>query len=73
MLSLVSSIIGFLGKILPLLFAFKAGKDNAEKKELETAVDNAKKRNKIEKKVDMLSDADVSKQLRKRWRRGGIL
>jgi len=73
MLSLVSSIISFLGKILPLLLAFKAGKDNAEKKELETAVDNAKERNKIENKVDKLSDDDVSKQLRKRWRRGGIL
>ena len=73
MLSLVSSIISFLGKILPLLLAFKAGKDNAEKKELETAVDNAKERNKIENKVDKLSDGDVSKQLRKRWRRGGIL
>ena len=42
MLSLVSSILGFFTKILPLIFAFKAGKDNAEKKELETVVDNAK-------------------------------
>jgi len=73
MLSLVSSILGFFTKILPLIFAFKAGKDNAEKKELETVVDNAKERNKIENEVDRLSDADVSKRLRKRWRRGGIL
>ena len=73
MLSLVSSILGFFTKILPLIFAFKAGKDNAEKKELETVVDNAKERNKIENEVDRLSDADVSKRLRKRWRRGGVL
>jgi hypothetical protein len=73
MVSLVSSILSFFTKILPLIFAFKAGKDNAEKKELETVVDNAKERNKIENEVDRLSDADVSKRLRKRWRRGGIL
>jgi hypothetical protein len=73
MLSLVSSIFSFFAKILPLVFAFKAGRDNAKKKELEVAVDNAKERNKIENEVNKLSDDDVSKQLRKRWRRGGIL
>ena len=73
MWSILSPIFNFFTKILPLAFAFKAGKDSAKKKELEVAVDNANERNKIENKVNKLSDDDVSKQLRKRWRRGGIL
>lgn len=73
MLSLFSSVLNIFTKILPLIFAFKAGRDNAQKKELEQAVKNTQERNKIENEVNRMSDDVVIKRLRKRWRRGGIL
>tara|TARA_R100000406_G_scaffold95877_1_gene91549 strand:+ start:3685 stop:3906 length:222 start_codon:yes stop_codon:yes gene_type:complete len=73
MLSLFSSVLNIFTKILPLIFAFKAGRDNAQKKELEQAVKNTQERNKIENEVIRMSDGDVIKRLRKRWRRGGVL
>ncbi len=73
MLSLFSSVLNIFTKILPLVFAFKAGRDNAQKKELEQAGKNTQERNKIENEVSRMSDGDVIKRLRKRWRRGGVL
>ena len=73
MLSLLSSVLNIFTKILPLIFAFKAGRDNAQKKELEQAVKNTQERNKIENEVNRMSDDVVIKRLRKRWRRGGVL
>ena len=73
MFSLFSSVLNIFTKILPLIFAFKAGRDNAQKKELEQAVKNTQERNKIENKVNRMSDGDVVKRLRKRWRRGDVL
>jgi hypothetical protein len=73
MLSLFSSVLNIFTKILPLIFAFKAGRDNAQKKELEQAVKNTQERNKIENEVSRMSDDVVIKRLRKRWRRGSIL
>ena len=73
MLSLFSSVLNIFTKILPLIFAFKAGRDNAQKKELEQAVKNIQERNKIENEVNRMSDDVVIKRLRKRWRRGGVL
>jgi hypothetical protein len=73
MLSFFSSVLNIFTKILPLIFAFKAGRDNAQKKELEQAVKNTQERNKIENEVSRMSDGDVVKRLRKRWRRGGVL
>ena len=73
MFSLFSSVLNIFTKILPLIFAFKAGRDNAQKKELEQAVKNTQERNKIENEVNRMSDDVVIKRLRKRWRRGGIL
>ena len=73
MLSLFSSVLNIFTKILPLVFAFKAGRDNAQKKELEQAVKNTQERNKIENEVSRMSDGDVIKRLRNRWRRGGVL
>ena len=73
MLSLLSSVLNIFTKILPLIFAFKAGKDNAQKKELEQAVKNTQERNKIENEVNRMSDDVVIKRLRKRWRRGDVL
>ena len=73
MLSLFSSVLNIFTKILPLIFAFKAGRDNAQKKELEQAVKNTQERNKIENEVNRMSDDVVIKRLRKRWRRGDVL
>ena len=73
MLSLFSSVLNIFTKILPLIFAFKAGRDNAQKKELEQAVKNTQERNKIENEVNRMSDDVIIKRLRKRWRRGGVL
>jgi|TARA_B100000519_G_C13911025_1_gene282148 methyl coenzyme M reductase subunit D len=73
MLSLLSSVLNIFTKILPFIFAFKAGKDNAQKKELEQAVKNTQERNKIENEVNRMSDDVVIKRLRKRWRRGDVL
>ena len=73
MLSLLSSVLNIFTKILPLIFAFKAGRDNAQKKELEQAVKNTQERNKIENEVNRMSDDVVIKRLRKRWRRGDVL
>ena len=73
MLSLFSSVLNIFTKILPLIFAFKAGRDNAQKKELEQAIKNTQERNKIENEVNRMSDGNVVKRLRKRWMRGGVL
>ena len=73
MFSLFSSVLNIFTKILPLIFAFKAGRDNAQKKELEQAVKNTQERNKIENEVNRMSDDVVIKRLRKRWRRGDVL
>jgi hypothetical protein len=64
MLSLFSSVLNIFTKILPLIFAFKAGRDNAQKKELEQAVKNTQERNKIENEVNRMSDDVVIKRLR---------
>ena len=51
MLSLLSSVLNIFTKILPLIFAFKAGRDNAQKKELEQAVKNTQERKNIAVKI----------------------
>ena len=52
-----------------MLLAFKAGRDNAQKQELETAIENVKERNKIENETNKLSSSAVSNKLLKRWKR----
>ena len=69
MLSLFSSLFGFFTRVLPLIFAYKAGSDAARKAGLEDALDKVNERNKIETEISMLSSGDVIKRLRKRWRR----
>lgn len=69
MLSLFSSLFGFFTRVLPLIFAYKAGSNAAQKAEMEDSLEKVKERNKIETEISMLSSADVSKRLRKRWRR----
>ena len=69
MLSLFSSVLNIFTKVFPMLLAFKAGRDNAQKQELETAIENVKERNKIENKTNKLSSSAVSDKLLKRWKR----
>jgi hypothetical protein len=69
MLSLISSVFGFVTKFLPVIFAYKAGSDAAQKAGLEDAVEKANERNKIENEIWVLSSDTVTKRLRKRWRR----
>lgn len=69
MLSLISSVFGFVTKLLPVIFAYKAGSDAAQKAGLKDAVEKANERNKIENEIWVLSSDTVTKRLRKRWRR----
>lgn len=69
MLSLFSSVLNIITKVFPMLLAFKAGRDNAQKQELETAIENVKERNKIENKTNKLSSSAISDKLLKRWKR----
>jgi|TARA_R110000787_G_scaffold2558_3_gene10084 hypothetical protein len=69
MLSLFSSVLNIFTKVFPMLLAFKAGRDNAQKQELETAIENVKERNKIENKTNKLSSSAISDKLLKRWKR----
>jgi|TARA_Y100001938_G_C7967722_1_gene367704 hypothetical protein len=69
MLSIISSVFGFVTKFLPLIFAYKAGSDAAQKAGLKDAVEKANERNKIENEIWVLSSDTVTKRLRKRWRR----
>ena len=69
MLSLFSSVLNIITKVFPMLLAFKAGRDNAQKQELETAVENVKERNKIENETNKLSSSAISNKLLKRWKR----
>jgi len=69
MLSLFSSVLNIITKVFPMLLAFKAGRDNAQKQELETAIENVKERNKIENETNKLSSSAISNKLLKRWKR----
>jgi methyl coenzyme M reductase subunit D len=67
--SIVSSVVNIFTKILPFLFAYKAGKNSAEKKELEDAIEKNREADKIEEDIDRMADDAVVSKLRKRWRR----
>ena len=67
MISLVGNLLGFFTKVIPMLFAWKAGKSSAEKAVLEQASEIVEKANEVERELDQLSDDTITKQLRKRW------
>ncbi len=71
--SIVSSVVNIFTKILPLLFAYKAGKNSVEKKELEDAIEKNRERDEIEEDIDRLSNDSVFNKLRNRWRRKDLL
>jgi hypothetical protein len=68
MIGLVSSVFSFFTRVLPLLFAYKSGKDKAKQEQLEEVIEDVNEANKIENDVDRATDSDVINRLR-RWRR----
>lgn len=67
MLSFLGNIFSFLGKILPLMFAWKAGKDSAQADVLEKETEIVEDKNETKRDVDRMSDDAVRKQLRDNW------
>ena len=67
MLSFIGNIFNFLGKILPLMFAWKAGKDSAQADVLEKETEIVEDKNETKRNVDRMSDDTVRKQLRDNW------
>ena len=67
MLSFIGNIFSFLGKILPLMFAWKAGKDSAQADVLEKETEIVEDKNETKRNVDRMSDDAVRKQLRDNW------
>ena len=67
MLSIIGNVIGFLGKLLPMLFAYRAGKKSAQVDILENESEMVEKSNEVGTRVDRLTTDGVHKQLRKRW------
>lgn len=66
-LSIIGNVIGFIGKLLPMLFAYRAGKKSAQVDVLENESNIIEKSNEIETSISRSSDDNVHKQLRKRW------
>ena len=71
--SIVFSVVNIFTKILPLVFAYKAGKNSVEKRELEEAIEKNRKRDKIEEDIERLSNDSVVNKLRNRWGRKDLL
>ena len=67
MLSIVGNIIGFITKVVPMLFAYRAGKKSAQVDILENESEIVEKANEVERKIDRIHNDAVSEQLRKRW------
>jgi len=67
MLSIVGNIIGFITKVVPMLFAYRAGKKSAQVDILENESEMVEKANEVERKIDRIHSDAVSEQLRKRW------
>ena len=67
MLSIVGNIIGFITKVIPMLFAYRAGKKSAQVDIQENESEIVEKANEVERKIDRIHNDAVSEQLRKRW------
>jgi|TARA_R100000455_G_C6210342_1_gene78118 ABC-type protease/lipase transport system fused ATPase/permease subunit len=67
MLSIVGNIIGFITKVVPMLFAYRAGKKSAQVDILENESEMVEKANEVERNIDRIHSDAVSEQLRKRW------
>jgi hypothetical protein len=67
MLSIVGNIIGFITKVIPMLFAYRAGKKSAQVEQLENEAEIVEKANEVERRIDRIHSDAVSEQLHKRW------
>ena len=67
MLSIVGNVIGILGKLLPMLFAYRAGKKSAQVDVLENESKMVERANEVERRIDRITSDAVNEQLRKRW------
>lgn len=67
MLSIVGNIIGFITKVVPMLFAYRAGKKSAQVDILENESEMVEKANEVERNIDRIHSDAVSEQLRKHW------
>lgn len=67
MLSIIGNVIGFLGKLLPMLFAYRAGKKSAQVDVLENESKMVERANEVERRIDRITSDAVNEQLRKRW------
>ena len=67
MLSIIGNVIGFLSKLLPMLFAYRAGKKSAQVDVLENESKMVERANEVERRIDRITSDAVNEQLRKRW------
>lgn len=63
--SILQLILGGVAKLLPFLFAYKAGADRVEKKNLEQDIKQGEIRNEIDSKTAGLDRAAILDKLRK--------
>jgi len=66
-LSIIGNVIGFLSKLLPMLFAYRAGKKSAQVDVLENESKMVERANEVERRIDRITSDAVNEQLRKRW------
>ena len=67
MLSIIGNVIGFLSKLLPMLFAYRAGKKSAQVDVLENESKMVERANEVERRIDRITSDAVNEQLRKHW------
>ena len=67
MLSIFGNIIGFITKVIPMLFAYRAGKKSARVDILEKESEIVENANEVERRIDSIHSDAVSEQLRKHW------
>jgi len=64
--TILGAVFNLFTKVLPLLFAYKSGKDSAEIERLEEVVDVIKEANEVEDSINRATSSDVRKRLQ-RW------
>jgi hypothetical protein len=69
--SLISGVLGFIGKVFPFVGAYFAGKSSAQKEELEEVVEDVLEAKETEQAVDRLERGAAYNELLQRWRKNG--
>jgi hypothetical protein len=64
--TILGSVFNLFTKVLPLLFAYKSGKDSAKLDQLEEVVDVIKEANEVEDSINRANSSDIHKRLQ-RW------